>query len=85
MTEPKSSTDDFEKAERERRFREDLIDAYDEELEMEVDDRILDGENCLLPEARDLRARPTSASCSNCRVNSSSCRTGWCIRATGLS
>ena len=30
-------------AERQRRFEEDLIDAYDEELEMEVDDRIIDG------------------------------------------
>jgi polyphosphate kinase len=52
MTEPKSGTDDFEKAERQCRFREDLIDAYDEELEIEVDDRILDGESGLRPEAR---------------------------------
>ena len=30
-------------AERQRRFQEDLIDAYDEELELEVDDRRHDG------------------------------------------
>ena len=44
-------------AARQRRFEEDLIDAYDEELEMEVDDRILDGEGALTDEARDLRKR----------------------------
>ncbi|MGN6316612.1 polyphosphate kinase 2 [Trinickia sp.] len=42
-------------SERQRRFEEDLIDAYDEELEMEVDDRILDGAGALTPEARSLR------------------------------
>src|SRR5579864_5779706 len=42
-------------AERQRRFEEDLIDAYDEELEMEVDDRILDGANGLTVEAREAR------------------------------
>jgi hypothetical protein len=56
-------------AERQRRFEEDLIDAYDEELEMEVDDRIIDGAEGFTPSiAR--RARCTSASCSGCRVNS---------------
>ncbi len=39
-------------AERQRRFEEDLVDAYDEELEMEVDDRLLDGASALTPEAR---------------------------------
>jgi polyphosphate kinase 2 len=42
-------------AERQRRFEEDLVDAYDEELEMEIDDRILDGADALTPEARSLR------------------------------
>ncbi|RDU98993.1 polyphosphate kinase 2 [Trinickia dinghuensis] len=42
-------------AERQRRFEEDLVDAYDEELEMEVDDRILDGADAFTPEARELR------------------------------
>lgn len=37
---------------KQRRFEEDLIDSYDEELEMEVDDRILDGDNALSPETR---------------------------------
>jgi polyphosphate kinase len=41
--------------ERRRRFEEDLVDAYDEELEMEVDDRILDGSATLTPEARHAR------------------------------
>jgi polyphosphate kinase 2 len=40
---------------RQRRFEEDLVDAYDEELEMEVDDRILDGAEGFTPEARELR------------------------------
>ncbi|HXZ07208.1 MAG TPA: polyphosphate kinase 2 [Paraburkholderia sp.] len=42
-------------AERQRRFEEDLVDAYDEELEMEVDDRIIDGEAGFTPEAREAR------------------------------
>ncbi|WP_133646844.1 polyphosphate kinase 2 [Paraburkholderia flava] len=41
--------------ERRRRFEEDLVDAYDEELEMEVDDRLLDGSSALTPEARESR------------------------------
>ena len=55
-------------AERQRRFEEDLIDAYDEELEMEVDDRISDGEAGFSPSiAR--RAKSTSANCFVCRAN----------------
>jgi len=42
-------------AERQRRFEEDLVDAYDEELEMEIDDRVLDGPDAFTPEARRLR------------------------------
>jgi polyphosphate kinase 2 len=42
-------------AERQRRFEEDLIDAYDEELEMEVDDRIIDGADALTAENRESR------------------------------
>jgi polyphosphate kinase 2 (PPK2 family) len=42
-------------AERQRRFEEDLIDAYDEELEMEVDDRIIDGADGFTPEHREAR------------------------------
>src|SRR5471030_2000034 len=41
--------------EKQRRFEEDLIDSYDEELEMEVDDRILDGDGALSAEAREQR------------------------------
>jgi polyphosphate kinase len=37
---------------RQRRFQEDLVDSYDEELEMEIDDRILDGEGAFSAEAR---------------------------------
>jgi len=38
-----------------RRLQDDVIDSYDEELEMEVDDRFLDGSLGLTPEARALR------------------------------
>ena len=38
-----------------RRLQEDVIDSYDEELELEVDDRILDGPNGLSDEARESR------------------------------
>jgi len=38
-----------------RRLQEDVIDSYDEELEMEVDDRLLDGALGLTPEARETR------------------------------
>jgi len=38
-----------------RRLQDDVIDSYDEELEMEVDDRFLDGALGLSAEARDAR------------------------------
>lgn len=38
-----------------RRLQDDVIDSYDEELEMEVDDRFLDGALNLTPEARETR------------------------------
>jgi polyphosphate kinase 2 len=38
-----------------RRLQDDVIDSYDEELEMEVDDRFLDGSLALTPEARAAR------------------------------
>jgi len=38
-----------------RRLQEDVIDSYDEELELEVDDRILDGPTGLSDEARESR------------------------------
>jgi polyphosphate kinase 2 len=38
-----------------RRLQEDVIDSYDEELELEVDDRILDGPAGQSDEARDAR------------------------------
>ncbi|WP_298010562.1 polyphosphate kinase 2 [uncultured Aquabacterium sp.] len=40
-----------------RRLQEDVIDSYDEELEMEVDDRILDGPGDQTAEAREDRRR----------------------------
>lgn len=55
MKEEDLTSDTFALDERQRRFQEDLIDAYDEEVEMEVDDRLLDGENALSPEAREAR------------------------------
>ncbi|PMS17652.1 polyphosphate kinase 2 [Trinickia dabaoshanensis] len=55
MDKPDSRSDAQFFAERQRRFEEELVDAYDEELEMEVDDRILDGSDAFTPEARALR------------------------------
>jgi polyphosphate kinase 2 len=52
MNEFDRESDPMSLAARQRRFEEDLIDAYDEELEMEVDDRLLDGEGALSDEAR---------------------------------
>jgi polyphosphate kinase 2 len=57
MNESRTGIDDIEQAERERRLSEDLIDAYDEELEMEVDDRIAEGDASRTPEARLARRR----------------------------
>jgi polyphosphate kinase len=39
--------DELSREERHRRFQEDLVDAYDEELEMEIDDRRLEGDEAL--------------------------------------
>ncbi|CAB3758821.1 polyphosphate kinase 2 [Paraburkholderia solisilvae] len=55
MNEFDRESDPMSLAARQRRFEEDLIDAYDEELEMEVDDRMLDGAGALSDEARALR------------------------------
>ena len=55
MKEVDPRSDTFALDERQRRFQEDLIDAYDEEVEMEVDDRLLDGPSALSPEARAAR------------------------------
>ncbi|MGF6651358.1 polyphosphate kinase 2 [Paraburkholderia youngii] len=55
MKEPDPRPDFELMAERQRRFEEDLIDAYDEELEMEVDDRIIDGPAGFTPEHREAR------------------------------
>jgi polyphosphate kinase len=41
--------------EKQRRFHADLIDSYDEEFEMEIDDRFLDGEATFSDEDRQLR------------------------------
>ncbi|BBP98714.1 polyphosphate kinase 2 [Burkholderia sp. SFA1] len=40
---------------KQRRFHADIIDSYDEEFEMEVDDRFLDGESTFSEEERQLR------------------------------
>jgi polyphosphate kinase len=57
MNELDRESDPVSLAARQRRFEEDLIDAYDEELEMEVDDRILDGAGAFTDEAREQRKR----------------------------
>lgn len=40
---------------KQRRFHADLIDSYDEEFEMEIDDRFLNGEATFSDEDRQLR------------------------------
>jgi polyphosphate kinase 2 len=55
MKEEDPRSDTFALDERQRRLHEDLIDAYDEEVEMEVDDRLLDGAGVHSPEAREAR------------------------------
>jgi polyphosphate kinase 2 len=57
MIEPDKTLNTEALTERQRRFQEDLIDAYDEELELEVDDRRLDGVTNLTDEARASRKR----------------------------
>ncbi|MGF6724295.1 polyphosphate kinase 2 (PPK2 family) [Paraburkholderia sp. GAS41] len=52
MTEIYQAVDTEALAERQRRLQADLIDAYDEELELEVDDRRQDGVTDLIEDAR---------------------------------
>ncbi|MEK6348500.1 MAG: polyphosphate kinase 2, partial [Burkholderia sp.] len=44
--------EDLDAEARQRRLEEDLVDAYDEELEMELDDRRFDGEDTLFSAER---------------------------------
>jgi polyphosphate kinase len=55
MSEQDLETHDDSQETRQRRLQEDLIDSYDEELEMEIDDRVLDGNSTLDTEARENR------------------------------
>jgi hypothetical protein len=66
-----------------QRIRRDLADSYDEEFELDLEDRNLDdmAESAVDTEQS---SSPTervgaciSANCSDCRVNWSNCRTGW--------
>lgn len=59
MDDNDTRTDAESKEARQRRLEEDLVDAYDEELEMELDDRRFDeGEDLLFsPERREARKR----------------------------
>ncbi|OXH82250.1 polyphosphate kinase 2, partial [Burkholderia multivorans] len=57
MNDNRTETDDRSDTQsldaRRRRFEEDLVDAYDEELEMELDDRRFDdGEELLFSQER---------------------------------
>ncbi len=71
-------------SEKQRRFHADLINSYDEEFEMEVDDRFIDGDTVFTDEDRLLR-KTYFRELFVCRANSSSCRTGSCIRGTASS
>ena len=56
------------------RIRAEMADTLDEELELELDDVRLDGQE------RASTRRPRALlqrSCSGCRASWSSCRTGW--------
>jgi polyphosphate kinase 2 len=55
MSEQDFQTKDEALAARQRRLHDDLIDSYDEELEMEVDDRLLHGDEAFDEEARETR------------------------------
>jgi polyphosphate kinase len=57
MIEPVKTLNTEALAERQRRFQEDLIDAYDEELELKVDDRRQGGVTDLTDDARVSRKR----------------------------
>ena len=68
-----------------RRIYRELADHYDEEIELELEDRLPES----LSDAGAGRTKPSarpgtsiSTSCSACRVSWSSCRTGWCPAAT---
>ena len=66
-------------------IRRELIDSFDEELEMELDDERA-AEFAELIEHKAARDRSTasstSTSCSACRASWSSCRTGWSTRSS---
>jgi hypothetical protein len=56
-----------------QRIQDDLVDSFDEELEMEVDDQVLDARDRPRRGARPARRRSTatatSASCSGCSAS----------------
>ena len=62
------------------RIERDLLDSYDEELEMEIEDRDVDEVLAPMPRSAAIPRNPiasvTSGSCSASRANWSSCRTG---------
>ena len=64
----------------EHRLKLDLLDSFDEELELELDDRRFDAiagaDVGTRTEAEGDRRRRNFASCCGCRANWSSCRTG---------
>lgn len=75
MNDNRTETDDRSDTQsldaRRRRFEEDLVDAYDEELEMELDDRRFDdGDELLFSQSAARHASSISANCSACRASS---------------
>lgn len=69
MSEKDTRRDTAPLHERQRRFEEDLVDAYDEELEMELTIAASTTSRSFPPSAAK-RASATSASCFACRANS---------------
>jgi hypothetical protein len=76
----------MDKEELVKRVHRELADSYDEEMELELEDRTVDPVTGEFSSAHGARKRNTaaciSANCSACRANWSSCRTGWCRPAT---
>ena len=67
------------------RLHDELIDAVDEELELEIDDSWLAGlleHTGTSPRPRPSIATSISRSCCGCRRNSSNFRTGWSIKSS---
>jgi hypothetical protein len=62
------------------RIKQEVVDGFDEELELEIEDRagedVLAGDHPQRADAEQSQRQHYFRSCSSCRPNWSSCRTG---------